>query len=137
MDIFLDVTLIAQLLVSALLAILFLQSGLDKMFDWSGNLGWLTGHFAKSPLKNMVPLLLGIITVTEVLAGLLSAAGVIALLFSGSSGVALYGAELSAMSLLMLFFGQRIAKDYEGAASLVNYFILTVLAILLHGGVWG
>lgn len=137
MDTLLDFSLIAKLLASAFLAVLFLQSGFDKIFDWSGNLSWLTGHFAKSPLKNMVPILLGIITAAEVLAGLLSAAGLIALLLSGSSDFALYGAELSALSLLMLFFGQRIAKDYEGAASLVNYFILTILAILLHGGMWG
>ena len=35
---------------AAMVAILFLQSGLDKALDWKGNLAWLTGHFAKSPL---------------------------------------------------------------------------------------
>ena len=41
-----------------LVAILFLQSGLDKVFDWKGNLDWLTGHFAKTFMGRMVPLLL-------------------------------------------------------------------------------
>jgi hypothetical protein len=33
----------------------------------------------------------------------------------------------------MLFFGQRLAKDYAGAAALVPYFILSVGAIVLMG----
>ena len=28
-----------------LVAILFIQSALDKVFDWKGNLEWITGHF--------------------------------------------------------------------------------------------
>jgi hypothetical protein len=31
----------------------------------------------------------------------------------------------------MLFFGQRIAKDYAGAATLVPYFTLSVGAVML------
>jgi hypothetical protein len=34
------------------LAILFLQSGIDKVVDRRGNLEWLNGHFAKSPLAD-------------------------------------------------------------------------------------
>jgi diacylglycerol kinase len=30
----------------------------------------------------------------------------------------------------MLFFGQRVAKDYAGAASLVPYFILVVIHLI-------
>ncbi len=42
-------------LFSALLvSILFIQSGLDKVFDWKGNLEWLTGHFSKTFLRGMV-----------------------------------------------------------------------------------
>jgi hypothetical protein len=35
---------------------------------------------------------------------------------------------------VMLFFGQRMAKDYAGAAALVPYFILSIGAILLFHG---
>ncbi|MEM7373988.1 MAG: DoxX family protein [Bacteroidota bacterium] len=134
---FFDFLFVSKILTSAFLAILFLQSGLDKIFDWSGNLSWLKGHFSKSPLKNTVPMMLGTITLVEVFAGALSAMGLISLLLSGSTTIALWGAELSALGLVMLFFGQRIAKDYAGAATLVSYFIVSVLAILLLGGVWG
>ena len=47
-----------QILASAFLAILFLQSGIDKVIYRRGNLEWLTGHFAKSPLAGIVPALL-------------------------------------------------------------------------------
>ena len=46
---------IAQLLTCMFLAILFLQSGIDKVVDRSGNIEWLTGHFASSPLAGIVP----------------------------------------------------------------------------------
>ena len=54
-------------LFSALLvAVLFIQSGLDKVFDWKVNLGWLTRHFSKTFMGGTVPLLLVTITVMEV-----------------------------------------------------------------------
>ncbi len=121
----------AQFLSGVILAILFLQSGLDKVIDWSGNLSWLKGHFAKSPLKNMVPMLLGIITVVEIAAGVVSAIGAGALLLNGSVIWLLRGAQLSAISIVMLFFGQRLAKEYTGARGLISYFILTILVIWL------
>lgn len=121
----------AKILISAILAILFLQSGIDKIIDWKGNLSWLTGHFEKSPLKNLVPMLLGIITVFELTAGITSMVGMFMLLLSGNAKIALIGAQLSALSIVMLFFGQRIAKDYVGAATLIPYFLLTILGILI------
>ncbi len=120
-----------QILVSAFLAILFLQSGIDKVVDRRGNLEWLRGHFAKSPLAGLVPLLVSAITLLELSAGLLSALGCIALLLGRSSTLAYYGALISALALLALFFGQRVAKDYPGAAVLVSYFLLAIVAIYL------
>ena len=72
----------AQCMATAMLAILFLQSGLDKVFDFKGNLAWLTGHFARSPLRGMVVPMLLTITVTEVAAGALSTAGLLHLAVS-------------------------------------------------------
>jgi len=122
-----------QLLSLAFLAILFLQSGLDKVFDYKGNKAWLTGHFAKSPLKNTVGLLMPVITILEVAAGVLSAIGAIQVLLSGSTQIGLIGAQLSAVSILSLFFGQRLAKDYEGAGGLVGYFLVCLAAIYILG----
>jgi len=122
-----------QLLVSAFLAILFLQSGIDKIVDRQGNLSWLSGHFSKSPLAGLVPLLFTILTIIEVASGVLSGIGFLALISSRNPTIAFYGAIVSAIAILCLFFGQRIAKEYAGAAILVPYFLLTLVAIYLLG----
>ena|SRR5216684_5802109 len=122
-----------QIFVSAFLAILFLQSGIDKVVDRRGNLDWLKGHFAKSPLAGMVPLMVLAITTFELAAGALSAIGCVLIIVSHDTTVAFYGAVVSALSILGLFLGQRIAKDYAGAAILVPYFLLTMVAIYLLG----
>ena len=120
-----------QILVGALLTILFLQSGIDKIVDRRGNLEWLKGHFAKSPLAGTVPALLTAITILEVAAGVLSALGCILVILLRDSTVAFYGAVVSAAAIIALFFGQRVAKDYAGAAVLVPYFLLALVAIYL------
>src|SRR5213076_2783701 len=95
---------VLQLLVSAFLAILFLQSGIDKIVDRQGNLSWLSGHFSKSPLAGIVPLLFGILTIVEIAAGALSGIGFLALLFAHNPTIAFYGAIVSAVAVLCLFF---------------------------------
>jgi len=120
-----------QIFASVFLAILFLQSGIDKIVDRRGNLEWLSGHFAKSPLAGIVPALLICITILEIAAGVLSAVGCVLVILLNDSTIAFYGASLSATAIITLFFGQRIAKDYAGAAVLVPYFLLTLLAIYL------
>ncbi len=118
---------VVQTLISTFLAILFIQSGLDKVLDWKGNLEWLTGHFSKSFLDGTVPLLLATLTLVEIAAGLVSAVGAIEALVYKSFCWAFLGTLLSGISLVMLFFGQRIAKDYAGAGGLVPYFILVII----------
>ena len=123
--------LLLRILVSAFLAILFLQSGIDKIIDRQGNLQWLSGHFAKSPLAGMVPIMFGVLTIIEVAAGTLSGIGFLALLVAHNSTIAFYGAIVSAIAILCLFFGQRMAKEYAGAAILVPYFLVTLVAVYL------
>lgn len=120
-----------QILILIFLAITFLQSGLDKMLDWKGNLGWLNGHFAKSIFKDQVPLLLGLVMVLEMLSGILGGVGAIQFIIEGHSSIGFFGAVLSAITLLLLFLGQRIVKDYAGAQTLVIYLIPTVFLVFL------
>src|ERR1700681_3760644 len=114
-------TYILQALVSAFLAILFLQSGIDKVIDRRGNLEWLRGHFAKSPLAGVVPMMVTVITILEIAAGVLSAGGSVMIILTRDSSVAFYGAVIAAVSIISLFFGQRMAKEYAGAPILVPY----------------
>jgi len=120
-----------QLLVSAFVAVLFLQSGLDKVFDRAGNRAYLDEHFARSPLARTVGPMFLTVTVLEVAAGILSGLGFLQLLVFNSSVLAFYGALLAAANIIALFFGQRVSKDYAGAAALVPYFLLALFAILV------
>ncbi|AOW21121.1 DoxX family membrane protein [Urechidicola croceus] len=121
----------AEILILIFLIVTFLQSGIDKITDWKGNVSFITDHFKNSPLKNMVPMLLGIILIIEIIAGVLMVVGVYQLATSGVKNAAVIGLELSAITLIMLLLGQRLAKDYAGAMSLTVYFILTVFGIYL------
>ena len=119
------------LITALFVAILFIQSGLDKVFDWKGNLEWLTGHFSKSILGGMVPMMLAVITVMELATGILTGIGMVYFLAAGSSILIFYSSLIGAASLTALFFGQRVAKDYAGAAILVPYFILLLIMMFL------
>jgi hypothetical protein len=122
---------ILQILVSAFLAILFLQSGIDKIVDRRGNRAYLEQHFAKSPLAGTIGPMFAVITLLEISAGALSGMGCVVLLLTHDSMVAYLGAVVGAINLIALFFGQRVAKDYVGAAALVPYFLLAISAIYL------
>src|SRR3954463_8566065 len=91
---------IMRIFASAFLAILFLQSGIDKVLDRRGNYEWLKGHFAKSPFAGIVPALLVCITILEIAAGALSAVGCVLVILTLDSTVAFYGAAISAIAVL-------------------------------------
>lgn len=120
-----------EIILLLFLIITFLQSGIDKVFDWAGNLSWLKGHFADTPLQNMVPLLLGILLLVEMMAGILCAIGIYQLIIMEKATFALYGAIVSCIALLMLLFGQRLAKDYDGAKTVAVYFIPAVFLVFI------
>ncbi len=124
-------TQLTEIFILVFLAITFIQSGLDKIMDWKGNLGWLRGHFKNTFLGSQVPLLLGVITALEVLTGFLSALSVVFILTGFPSIIPLLSVSLGAVTLLMLFFGQRIAKEYAGAFTLTGYFIITLMGVYL------
>ena len=119
------------LFAALFVAILFIQSGLDKVFDWKGNLEWLTGHFSKTVLAPFVTPMLATVTVMEIATGFLAAAGIIYFLATGSLGLIFYASVIGTASITALFFGQRVAKDYAGAAVLVPYFILLIILMYL------
>jgi len=120
-----------EVLVLLFLIVTFLQSGVDKLLDWKGNISFITEHFKNSPLKNSVPLLLAVILILEIVAGFLMLFGVYQLYTTGIKEIALLGTELCAVALIFLLIGQRLAKDYAGAMSLAVYFIIAVFGVYL------
>lgn len=122
---------ITEILILLFLIITFLQSGIDKVTDWKGNVLFITEHFKNSPLKNYVSLLLVVILVMEIIAGALMLVGIFHLAVTGQKETALIGVQLSALCLIFLLIGQRLAKDYTGAMSLAVYFIVTLFGMYL------
>ena len=131
MGIFVDDMDLVFIAIGIFWMLLFLQSGLDKVFDWKGNVGWLKGHFSKSFLSGIVTPMLVFLAIVEILAGLACGAGVFQVVISGSTYWLSVGMVLTLVSLLMLFFGQRIAKDYEGAKTIAIYFGVALISILM------
>jgi hypothetical protein len=123
----------ARLAVTAFFAIAFGQSAADKWVDSKGNLDFLQGHFASSPLRSLVGVVFWTITVIESAAGVLCGIGAVLVLVGAGTGVALLGLVASTISLLCLFFGQRLAKDYAGAVVLASYFAVALLGLALLG----
>lgn len=121
----------AEFFLLAFLGITFLQSGADKILDWKGNKKWLAEHFANTPLSRMVPALMAVLLLVEVAAGLLCLLGIGELLLGAPAGTAFAGAVLSNLALLMLLFGQRVAKDYDGARTIAIYFVPAVFLLFL------
>ena len=126
-----NAVLIAKAMGCAFFAILFIQSGFDKIFDRKGNLEWMVPHFAKSAFKNLVPLLLSALTVLEVASGLGALAALYFVLFTANHGYAVLGLSLSGLAFLCLFLGQRVAKDYAAAVTLASYFAVWLITMYL------
>lgn len=126
-----DALLLARSLVCAFFTILFLQSGLDKVVDWKGNLEWLTGHFSKAFFSKATPLLLAVMTGMELLTCIASAFAIVVMWTAGPPEVPMFAMSLACLSLIMLFTGQRFAKDYPGAATLATYFAVALIGLAL------
>jgi hypothetical protein len=122
---------ITEILILLFIIITFLQSGFDKITDWKGNIGWLSGHFSKTFLARQVPLMVATILVLEVLIGVLAIIGIVQLISVGEKTIALFACVLAAIVLLMLLFGQRVAKDYAGAFTITGYFVVVILGVFI------
>lgn len=120
-----------RFLVTAFFAVVFLQSAIDKLLDRAGNLAYFRDHFRATALPpEAVPLLLTAITVLEAMAGTLCGLGIV----SGSwarpgFGLAAAGVTVSGVALVGLILGQRLAKDYAGAAVIAAYFAVALIGL--------
>jgi len=116
--------------IGIFISIALLQSGIDKALDRKGNLSWLSDHFSDTILNKNVPLLLLIVTIIELLSGFLLFLGALYNIIISNSDLLILGFLTSSINFIFLFFGQRVAKDYDGAAVIVNYFILNMIGLL-------
>lgn len=121
----------ARFAVIAFFAVVFLQSGLNKLFDSEGNLSFMREHFKGAPtLAGNASALFWGLTVLEILAGIFCGLGLITFSFVSGGFFARWGLRFATLALLALMFGQRLAKDYAGAAVVAAYFAVALLGLL-------
>lgn len=120
--------MIASIYISlAIYAIVFLQSGLDKIIQYRGELEFLKSHFGSSFLKSGVPILFPVLILLELGSGITAIIALVDVYLNQSFDWAICSMGLSTLSLLSLLFGQRVARDYPGAQSIIIYLIPAIL----------
>lgn len=124
---------IARFLVTVFFAIVFGQSALDKWRDREGNLAYLREHFRDSSISpETLPLLFWGLTAIETLAATLCVLGILVSDFDEpGSSIASAGVTAAGVALLCLVLGQRLAKDYAGAAVVAAYFTVALIGVAL------
>tara|TARA_B100001250_G_scaffold404030_1_gene419371 strand:+ start:854 stop:1276 length:423 start_codon:yes stop_codon:yes gene_type:complete len=123
---------IIYLFICSFFFILFAQSAIDKIQNKKENLDWLNSHFKSSLLSNFVPFLFFILTMLELISAFLFLINIINIFvdigFVGSDPMLAF--YISTLTFLSLFFGQRLAKDYQGAKTIAIYFALNIISIM-------
>jgi|TARA_B110000438_G_scaffold138280_1_gene133619 uncharacterized membrane protein YphA (DoxX/SURF4 family) len=122
---------IAFIFVLAFFLIVFIQSGLDKVFDYKGNLSFLNDSLGSFFSKQLITLALISVTILELTSGLLCLLGIVDVIFNDSNFIGLIGVIIGSVALLILLFGQRVSKNYDGAKTIAIYFILAMIGIVL------
>ncbi len=124
----LDFYSLLKVFTGVLFSALFLQSGFDKLIDFKGNRAWIASYFEKSPIRSFSNVLFMLLTITELAAGLASIFGTVTYMFVQTIWLLQTGIALSAIALLFIFVGQRVAKDYASAANTIAYIAAAMLA---------
>ena len=122
---------IAFIFVLAFFLVVFIQSGLDKVFDYKGNLSFLNDSLGSFFSKPLITLALISVTILELTSGLLCLLGIVDVIFNDSNFIGLIGMIIGSVALLILLFGQRVSKNYDGAKTIAIYFILAMIGIVL------
>ena len=79
----------------------------------------------------LITLALISVTILEVISGVLCLIGIGDFILNDSSFIGLLGLITGSFALLILLFGQRVSKNYEGAKTIAIYFILAMIGIVL------
>ena len=122
---------IAFLFVLTFFLIVFIQSGLDKVYDYKGNLSFLNTLLGGFFSSGLITLALVSVTILELSSGLLCLLGILDVVFNNSNFTGLIGLIVGSLALLILLFGQRVSKNYDGAKTIAVYFILAIIGLSL------
>jgi uncharacterized membrane protein YphA (DoxX/SURF4 family) len=126
-----EIILLIRMLILVFMSILFIQSGMDKILNYKSSEQWVRSFFEKTIFRAQSKIMHLLLTLLEICAGFFCLIGV----FMGqnmANPIGFYGLFLSNVAFLCLFLGQRVAKDYVGAANIPGYFIVALLGLLTY-----
>ena len=120
------------LFVLAFLSIVFIQSGLDKIINWKGNLEFTSSTLSSKIPSFLVVFALFVVLILETFGGFASLGGIIELIFCKDQYLwAQIGISSCSSALLILLLGQRISQNYVDAKTIVIYFIVALIGLTL------
>lgn len=121
----------AEIFVILFFIITYFMSVFEKITDWKNTVAYYKNHFKHTIFQNIIPFLLIKIVIFEIGIVCLLSLGLFYFLSENTKILVTVGLELSALTLLMFLFAQRLAKDYAGAMNITVYFILNIIGIYL------
>jgi uncharacterized membrane protein YphA (DoxX/SURF4 family) len=113
-------------------SIVFLQSGIDKVTNWKGNLEFTTQTLSEKFPKPMVVFALLSVLLFEAFGGLFSIIAVVMNLIGIDYLIyAQIGLSMCGIALLILMLGQRLSQNYVDAKTIAIYFIVCMGGLIL------
>jgi uncharacterized membrane protein YphA (DoxX/SURF4 family) len=113
-------------------SIVFLQSGIDKVTNWKGNLEFTTQTLSEKFPKPMVVFALLSVLLFEAFGGLFSIISVVMNLIGIYYLIyAQIGLLMCGIALLILMLGQRLSQNYVDAKTIAIYFIVCMGGLIL------
>ncbi len=113
-------------------SIIFIQSGVDKIINWKGNLEFTLSTLSSKIPSFLVAFALFVVLLLETFGGFASIGGIIELICCKDQYLwAQIGISSCSSALLVLLLGQRISQNYVDAKTIVIYFIVALIGLIL------
>lgn len=113
-------------------SIVFLQSGIDKIINWKGNLDFTSQTLSDKFPKPMVVFALISVLLLETFGGLFSIIGVLSDFIALDNPIfAQIGLSMCGIALLILLLGQRLSQNYVDAKTISIYFLVCMSGLFL------
>ncbi|GIM52696.1 hypothetical protein ACI76O_05580 [Capnocytophaga cynodegmi] len=121
----------ALVFVFLFLIITFGYSAFEKIVDFRKSVIYYRDCLSDTFLEKYIAIILIFVIVAEVISTILFLVGIFEIFSLGAVFYGFYGLVIASSTLLCFLFGQRLAKDYEGARGIAIYFIICLIGLLV------
>ncbi|MFK8281174.1 hypothetical protein [Capnocytophaga cynodegmi] len=121
----------ALVFVFLFLIITFGYSAFEKIVDFRKSVIYYRDYLSDTFLEKYIAIILIFVIAAEVISTILFLVGIFEIFSLGAVFYGFYGLVIASSTLLCFLFGQRLAKDYEGARGIAIYFIICLIGLLV------